>query len=70
MNKSDIVRTVYEKLHKKISMKDLDNVLNATLDVMSDALSKGEEIQLADFGTFSLADKTIKPMITSVKRKK
>ena len=70
MNKSDIVRTVYEKLDKKISMKDLDLVLNTTLDLMADALKKGEEVQLADFGTFSLANKTIKPMIKSVKKKK
>lgn len=70
MNKSDIVRIIYEKLDRKIAMKDLDLILNTTLDVMADALEKGEEIQLADFGTFSLANKTIKPMIRSVKKKK
>lgn len=60
MNKSDIVRQVYEKLNKKISMKELDSVIDAMLDVMSDALKNGEEVQLSDFGTFSFSKDTIK----------
>jgi len=70
MNKSDIVRSVYERLEGKVTLKDLDAVLDTTLDVMSDALARGEEIQLADFGTFSLADKTIKSVLTKATPKK
>jgi nucleoid DNA-binding protein len=60
MNKSDIVRQVYERLDKKTSMKELDSIIDTLLDVMSDSLKRGEEVQLSDFGTFSIAQDTIK----------
>jgi nucleoid DNA-binding protein len=60
MDKSDIVRQVYEKMNKKISMKELDSVIDTMLDVMSNALKNGEEVQLSDFGTFSLSKDAIK----------
>jgi nucleoid DNA-binding protein len=63
MNKSDIVRSVYERLDRKVTLKDLDAVLDTMLNLMSEALARGEEIQLTDFGTFSLADKTIKSVL-------
>ena len=69
MNKTEIVHQVYDKLGKKIPMKDLDNILNAVLDVMAEGLQKGEEVQLAEFGTFSIAKKTIQPAIKVVKKK-
>ena len=62
MNKTEIVHQVYEKLNKKIPKKDLDKILVSVLDVMSDVLKRGEEIELAEFGTFSIAKKTIKPI--------
>ena len=62
MNKTEIVRDVYERLDKKIPIKQLDSVLDAILEIMSERLTKGEEVQLAEFGTFSLADRTIKPI--------
>jgi nucleoid DNA-binding protein len=70
MNKTDIVRNVYEQLDKKVAMKELDKVLDAILDVISEGLRRGEEIQLADFGTFSLTSKSIQPILKSVKKKK
>jgi nucleoid DNA-binding protein len=60
MNKSDIVRQVYERLDKKTSMKELDSIIDTLLDVMSESLKRGEEVQLSDFGTFSIAQDTIK----------
>lgn len=70
MNKSDIVRQVYEKLDKKTSMKELDSIIDALLDVMSDSLKRGEEVQLSDFGTFSIARNAIKPVMTNASPKK
>jgi nucleoid DNA-binding protein len=70
MNKDDIIRAVYEKLDKKLPMTKIEKCLDGILDVMSDGLKEGEEIQLSDFGTFSLASKSIRPVIKSVKKKK
>jgi DNA-binding protein HU-beta len=63
MNKIEIVHQVYEKLDKKIPMKDLEKIFEKFLDVMSDELKKGNEVQLVDFGTFALAEKSIKLVI-------
>jgi nucleoid DNA-binding protein len=63
MNKTEIVREIYDKSDKKVSLKDLDKIINSLIEIMSERLKKGEEIQLADFGTFSLAKKTIKPLV-------
>jgi nucleoid DNA-binding protein len=70
MNKTDIVREVYAELDKKVPMKELDLVLDAILDVIADGLRRGEEIQLADFGTFALTSKSVQPVIKSAKKKK
>ncbi len=60
MNKSDLVRAVYESKTTKLSMIEIDAVVSEMLSIMSDKLKSGEEIQLADFGTFSLAHRSIK----------
>jgi nucleoid DNA-binding protein len=70
MNKTDIVRKVYEQLDKKVAMKELDKVLDTILDVIAEGLRRGEEIQLADFGTFSVTSKSIQPVLKSVNKKK
>ncbi len=63
MNKIEIIHQVYERLDKKIPMKDLEKIFELFLNVMSDELKKGNEVQLADFGTFALAEKSIKLVI-------
>ena len=60
MNKSELIREVHERTNKKIALKDLDLMVNTMIEVMSEKLKQGEEIQLADFGTFSVAGKSIK----------
>jgi nucleoid DNA-binding protein len=60
MNKSELIREVHQRMDKKIALKDIDSTVNSIIEVMSEKLKQGEEIQLADFGTFSLAKKTIK----------
>jgi nucleoid DNA-binding protein len=41
-------------------MKDIDAMVDVMLEVMSEKLKSGEEVQLADFGSFALAKKSIK----------
>ena len=60
MNKSELIREVHERTNKKMTLKDIDHMVDVMLEVMSEKLKSGEEIQLADFGTFSLAKKSIK----------
>jgi len=62
MNKSELVREMHERTGKKLSLKDLDLMVNSMIEIMSEKLKKGEEIQLADFGTFSVASKSIKSL--------
>jgi len=54
MNKEELIRAVHQQSNEKHTIKDLSEIFDAMIDVMSDALSKGEEIQLSDFGTFAL----------------
>jgi len=60
MNKSELIREVYERMHKKMTMKDIDSMVEVMIEVMSEKLKLGEEVQLSDFGTFALAKKSIK----------
>ncbi|HHU81088.1 MAG TPA: HU family DNA-binding protein [Acholeplasmataceae bacterium] len=50
MKKVDIIELIHQKtgLYKK----DIEPMLNALVDVMSEALSNGEKVQLTNFGTF------------------
>lgn len=70
MNKNHIIRAVYERLDKKIPMNRIEECLDCILDVISDGLKEGKEIQLSDFGTFSLTKKSIQPVIKTVKQRK
>jgi nucleoid DNA-binding protein len=62
MNKSELIREVHERTNKKLALKDLDLMVNTMIEIMSEKLKRGEEIQLADFGTFSVARKSIKSL--------
>ena len=66
MTKDDLIRELYKNLSEKHSLKDLTVIVDEIFKIMAEKLKKGEEVQLSDFGTFSVADKTIK----SVLRKK
>lgn len=70
MNKTDIIREVHQKLGGKIPMTKIEECLDGILDVISDGLRDGKEIQLSDFGTFSLTKKSIQPVVKTVKQKK
>jgi nucleoid DNA-binding protein len=62
MNKSELIREVHERMDKKMTLKEIDSMVEVMLEVMSEKLKSGEEVQLADFGTFSVASKSIKSL--------
>lgn len=52
MNKTEFIRAVSDKAG--ITMKDIDCVYNAMLDVVTDVLKAGDKIQLVGVGTVEL----------------
>lgn len=52
MNKSDLIDSIAEL--SGLSKKDSEKALNAVLDSVVNSLSKGEEISLANFGSFKV----------------
>ena len=63
MNKTDIVRKLYEGSDKKIPMKELDLIVEKIFDLMSESIQQGKEVQISGFGSFSLPEKVTKPLI-------
>lgn len=63
LSKVDVVHQLYEQSEKKIPMKELDILVERIFDIISDALLKGEEIQIAGFGTFALSKQMQKPVV-------
>ena len=52
MNKSAVVDSVAAKTgHSK---KDVEALIEATLDVITDTLQKGDQVAFTGFGTFSV----------------
>jgi nucleoid DNA-binding protein len=70
MNKSDLIRAVHEKNGDKMTLKQIDSVVTEMLEIMSERLKAGEEIQLADFGTFALTKFAVKPAEIHTRRTK
>jgi len=62
MTKEDLIRTLAER-NPKITKKDSALLVDEVFAIIGEALQRGEEVQLDDFGTFSLADKTLKSVI-------
>jgi nucleoid DNA-binding protein len=68
MNSQDIARIIYEQSDKKISLKDVNLILDKQSDVIKDALSKNESIEIFGLGTITLSNKIVKPLIQLRKR--
>jgi nucleoid DNA-binding protein len=68
MNKTEIVHKIHQQLDKTITLKNIDVVIDKFLDVISDGLNNGEDIQLADFGTLSLSKFAVKPAEKYIKK--
>ena len=55
MTKEDLIRRLKERDSlQKLTINQLDAVIEETLSIMTDALRNGQEVQLGDFGTFGL----------------
>ncbi len=50
MNKTDLVAEIANRTG--LSKKDAEKALNATVDTITDALKKGDRVQLVGFGSF------------------
>ena len=50
MNKTELIAAVAEAA--KLSKKDADAAVSATLDTIIDTLKKGEKVQVVGFGSF------------------
>ncbi len=59
MNKADLVEKVSELTRMPKSQSEA--VLDATLEVIQKALSKGEDVKLVGFGTFSILSRKSRP---------
>ncbi|HIE34598.1 MAG TPA: HU family DNA-binding protein, partial [Campylobacterales bacterium] len=53
MNKADFISAVAQK--SGLSKKDTQNVINAALETITEALAKGDEVSFIGFGTFTTA---------------
>ena len=52
MNKAELIAAVAEKTG--FTKKDAEGAVNATMDVIEEALKKDEKVQLIGFGTFEV----------------
>jgi DNA-binding protein HU-beta len=55
MNKSDLVSSIADK--SDISKKDAEKALNAFLETVEEALTKGDKVQLVGFGSFEVRER-------------
>lgn len=55
MNKSELIDSVAKLT--KLSKKDSEAAINATLDSIADALAKDEKVVLVGFGTFEVRER-------------
>jgi len=55
MTKSELVAAIAEKAG--IRKKDAEAALNAFIDVVTEALSKGDKIEIRGFGTFLMKER-------------
>jgi len=62
VTKEDLIRILADR-HPIVTKKNSAMLVDEVFSIIGEALQRGEEVQLDDFGTFSLADKTLKPVI-------
>lgn len=59
MNKDKLIDAVAAKLNSTKS--EAERAINATLDEVTSALSRGEEVSLTGFGTFAVSSRKARP---------
>lgn len=55
MNKQDLITAVAER--SGLTKKDAEKAVNATVESIEDALSRGDKVSLVGFGTFEVRDR-------------
>ena len=55
MNKAELIATAADKAG--LSKKDCEKVVNAALDAITEALVKGDKVQLVGFGAFDVKER-------------
>ncbi len=55
ITRADVAETIYEEIG--LSRKDSTDILDMILDEVVQELSRGNDVKLSSFGTFSLRDK-------------
>ena len=55
MTKSELIASVSEKAG--MTKKDAEKAITAVIDSITEALAKGEKVQLVGFGTFEVRDR-------------
>lgn len=55
MNKAELVAAIAEKT--ELSKKDAEAAVKAFIDVVADALKKGDKVQMVGFGTFEVVER-------------
>ena len=55
MNKTELIAAIAEKT--ELSKKDSEKALKSFIEVVTEELNKGEQIQLVGFGTFEVAER-------------
>lgn len=56
MTKSELIQTLAER-HPQLHQNDLERVVNVILDEVTDALVRGDRVELRGFGAFSVRER-------------
>lgn len=68
MTKTDLINAVAEKAG--LTKKDADKAVSAVIDAITEALAKGDKIQLVGFGTFEVRERAAKEGINPATKQK
>ena len=71
MNKEDLIQHLFinQSDNKKVSKIKISEIVDKLFDKMSDELNNGKEIQISNFGVFSLTSKIMKPIVKVTTKK-
>ena len=68
MNKTELISAVAQTA--EMTKKDSEKAVKAVIDVISQALVKGDKVQLIGFGTFSVSEKAERTGINPATKEK
>jgi nucleoid DNA-binding protein len=72
MNKEDLIQHLFinQSDKKKVSKIKISEIVDKLFDKISVELNNGKEIQISDFGTFSLTTKSLRTIVKHSMKKK